>query len=40
MSKRLSKVVVEGTRKDRNSSFVVTKITNLGYWEDDVAKSL
>ena len=40
MSKRLSEVVVRGPRESRESSSVVTKITNLGYRETDLAKSL
>jgi hypothetical protein len=40
MSKRLSEVVVRGPKESRESSLVITKIANLGYWEVYLAKSL
>jgi NAD+-dependent protein deacetylase SIR2 len=40
MSKRLSEVVVRGPKESRESLSVVTKIADLGYQEEHLAKSL
>ena len=40
MSKRLSEVIVYRLKERHKSSFVITKIADLGYKEADLAKSL